>query len=40
MPRAHSQVIGILERLDVVRTNIQNLSNILHQVSPYHHDLR
>ena len=33
MPRAHAQVNGILERLDLVRTNIQNLTNLLHQVS-------
>jgi hypothetical protein len=34
MPRAHSQVLGILDQLDVVRTNIQNLSDTLVQVSP------
>lgn len=34
MPRAHSQVIDILERLDAVRTSIHDLSDVIHhQVS-------
>jgi len=37
MPRAHVQVNGILERLDVVRTNIQNLTNLLHQTQSTGH---
>lgn len=33
MPRAHAQVTAILERLNLVRKNIQNLTESLHQVS-------
>lgn len=40
MPRAHSQVIVVLERLGVVRKNIQSLNDMLQQVSPYCDHLR
>jgi hypothetical protein len=39
MPRARSQVIEILDRLNAVRTNIQTFSDMLHQVSPFSHPL-
>ncbi|RDB24854.1 hypothetical protein Hypma_008095 [Hypsizygus marmoreus] len=34
MPRAHSQVVAILERLDAVRENIQALHEVLQQTQP------